>query len=324
MHPVSPLRRGCGWIKHNDVIGIGGKGYQARIVFDLDQPMAQSNCVSCGECAASCPTGALSFSERFLNHQTARVERELFLQQKDGWIVDPQLLVQQPLFQGLPLKYLQLHGVAVLQRALKPGDVLCRQGDPGGTAYIITKGSFDVSLEPSSQRAKVPGLKSQSQREKRSWWSRLRGIKDPAEEPDGQTNLARLADFGGREIAPDEIIRLDSRDVIYAEASCWNRTPRSATVIAREEAEVLEIRRNVLELLLQAAHSRETLEAVYKQRAIHQLKHLELFAKLDTAQRLSVAEKLKDRIELVHVDPGQVIFSQGERSTTFTWCARVL
>src|SRR5207237_4449399 len=28
--------------------------------FDLDQPMGASTCVSCGECAAACPTGALT------------------------------------------------------------------------------------------------------------------------------------------------------------------------------------------------------------------------------------------------------------------------
>src|SRR5262249_52586281 len=34
-------------------------GYAARIAFDLDEPMGDSSCVSCGECAAVCPTGAL-------------------------------------------------------------------------------------------------------------------------------------------------------------------------------------------------------------------------------------------------------------------------
>ena len=37
-----------------------GKGAQARIAFDDNQPMGDSNCVSCGECMVSCPTGALT------------------------------------------------------------------------------------------------------------------------------------------------------------------------------------------------------------------------------------------------------------------------
>lgn len=52
--------RACDELQHNDVIGRTGKGYAARIAFDLDNPMGQSTCVACGECLASCPTGALT------------------------------------------------------------------------------------------------------------------------------------------------------------------------------------------------------------------------------------------------------------------------
>ncbi|MEE8142747.1 MAG: 2Fe-2S iron-sulfur cluster-binding protein, partial [Planctomycetota bacterium] len=51
--------RACNDIQNNEVIGRTGKGYSARIAFDLDQPMGKSTCVSCGECVAACPTGAL-------------------------------------------------------------------------------------------------------------------------------------------------------------------------------------------------------------------------------------------------------------------------
>jgi formate dehydrogenase major subunit len=52
--------RGCNDIQSNEVIGRTGKGYRTRIGFDLNQPMGSSTCVSCGECAAICPTGALT------------------------------------------------------------------------------------------------------------------------------------------------------------------------------------------------------------------------------------------------------------------------
>ena len=52
--------RACDDLQHNDVIGRTGKGYTARISFDLDAGMGDSSCVSCGECVAACPTGALT------------------------------------------------------------------------------------------------------------------------------------------------------------------------------------------------------------------------------------------------------------------------
>ena len=51
--------RACDEIQNNEVIGRTGKGASAGIAFDLDAPMGDSSCVSCGECAAVCPTGAL-------------------------------------------------------------------------------------------------------------------------------------------------------------------------------------------------------------------------------------------------------------------------
>jgi predicted molibdopterin-dependent oxidoreductase YjgC len=52
--------RGCDELQHNNVIGRTGKGYATRIAFDLDTAMGESTCVACGECAAVCPTGALT------------------------------------------------------------------------------------------------------------------------------------------------------------------------------------------------------------------------------------------------------------------------
>ena len=51
--------RACDDVQGNDVIGRSGKGYTARIAFDLNDPMGESSCVTCGECVAACPTGAL-------------------------------------------------------------------------------------------------------------------------------------------------------------------------------------------------------------------------------------------------------------------------
>jgi formate dehydrogenase major subunit len=51
--------RACREVQVNDVIGMAGRGYHEKIVFDFDDPMGDSTCVACGECVQACPTGAL-------------------------------------------------------------------------------------------------------------------------------------------------------------------------------------------------------------------------------------------------------------------------
>jgi len=51
--------RACREVQVNDVIGMSGRGHNAKIVFDFDDPMGASTCVACGECVQACPTGAL-------------------------------------------------------------------------------------------------------------------------------------------------------------------------------------------------------------------------------------------------------------------------
>jgi formate dehydrogenase major subunit len=51
--------RACREVQVNDVIGMAGRGWHEKIVFDFDDPMGESTCVACGECVQACPTGAL-------------------------------------------------------------------------------------------------------------------------------------------------------------------------------------------------------------------------------------------------------------------------
>jgi formate dehydrogenase major subunit len=51
--------RACRDEQMNDVIGLAFRGDGEKIVFDMDDPMGGSTCVTCGECVQACPTGAL-------------------------------------------------------------------------------------------------------------------------------------------------------------------------------------------------------------------------------------------------------------------------
>ena len=61
--------RACREVQVNDVIGMSGRGRQARITFDQADPMGNSTCVACGECVQACPTGALMPATAIDNQQ---------------------------------------------------------------------------------------------------------------------------------------------------------------------------------------------------------------------------------------------------------------
>src|SRR5260221_14620050 len=51
--------RACREVQVNDVIGMASRGHLEKIVFDFDDPMGQSTCVTFDECVQACPTAAL-------------------------------------------------------------------------------------------------------------------------------------------------------------------------------------------------------------------------------------------------------------------------
>ena len=94
--------------------------------------------------------------------------------------------------------------------------------------------------------------------------------------------------------------------------------PRTATIRAIEDSEIFEVRRNVLYMLQRDPVARELLDRVYRERALgDHLRQVPLFKVFDDATREQCIQELKDKIDLVRVDPGQVIFRQGEPADHF-------
>ena len=135
--------RGCSEVKPFKVIGHTGFGNKARISFDLGVPMAESGCVSCGECAVSCPTGALTFKGSI--YTNTKPPRDPW---KDETIkpvtVPAEQLEQHPLFAGVPYAFLKWNEGAVGRLSLKANQPLCREGDYGSTAFLIETGIIDI------------------------------------------------------------------------------------------------------------------------------------------------------------------------------------
>ncbi len=239
--------------------------------------------------------------------QITRVREELKQEKKNGEVVTVDELVKLPLFSGIPYKFMQFNGAAVVRRILQPGDILCREGEYGSTAFIILDGKFEIFLGAGRGKVKTEPAKGLR--------GLLGGLSTKLFKSGGEP---KLSDVSASSLPEDQRLFRDKQDVILGEMTCMNRYPRSATIKAVEPAEVLEIKRNVLYMLQRNAVSREILDRVYRERALRgQLEQLPLFDSLDAEARKSAAEFLKNKVDLVSVDPGQTIFKQDDIATDY-------
>ena len=281
--------RSCTDVKHNFVIGRTGKGFATRIGFDLNDPMGDSSCVSCGECMLACPTTALTFRQPVVSEW---YEDEI---KKPGrFAVTPEEMEANPLLATLPFRYRQWNQSSIVRWQVTAGDELCALGEHGSTAFILNKGQFvgwrsDPRLARKKPRMGLTGL--------------LASFFEPKREE---------ATFG----PPD--FEMTQEDLILGEMTCLNHYPRTATVRALTDGEVYIIRRNVLFTLQRSPAARRQLEGVYRQRAItSHLRKVSFFASLTQEERQVCQDFLKDRVTLLHLEPGQTVFRQGESADAF-------
>ncbi|HEV3120985.1 MAG TPA: cyclic nucleotide-binding domain-containing protein [Isosphaeraceae bacterium] len=317
--------RGCNEIRHNNVIGRMGKGYQARIAFDLNAPMGQSTCVACGECMVSCPTGALTF-RTFVKPELAAAapSREAPAGERTGPVPAAEL-AQHPLFEGVSMPFLHWNEGAVVRRFHPRGSILCREGEYGHTAFYIERGKVEVSIQ--AERKHVKTLKDKKHGDKVNWGpfglvqrfvSRLAGSDD---DPRPGESTSRFIHIDAPVSLPygNPVATLEAGD-IFGEMTCMSHYPRSATVKALEDCVVLEMLRNVLYIVQRSKSSKERLDERYKERAIvNHLKGVPIFTALASSDEEfnHLIDYLRPRVELIRPNPGEVIFRQDEPADDF-------
>jgi CRP-like cAMP-binding protein/Fe-S-cluster-containing hydrogenase component 2/ferredoxin len=288
--------RGCDEIRNNWVLARRGKGYQAGIAFDNNLPMGESSCVSCGECMVSCPTGALT-------------NRGVVKSHLEGESLDPDFLVGLPVFENVSGTFLKLNQNAIVARRFKAGEVICREGEFGATAFYIIDGTAEVYLASPIAHVKTEGGA-------RGFLSKLKSLltsreqderKEESTQPyipiDASVDLPYRSPIA--ELGPGEL---------FGEMTCMSYYPRSATVRAKTDCTMLEMLRNVLDIMQRNKNFREQLDRTYRKRALDShLRSVPVLAPL-TADFI---ERLREHVELLRFQPGQVICSQGEVADSF-------
>jgi CRP-like cAMP-binding protein/Fe-S-cluster-containing hydrogenase component 2 len=288
--------RGCDEIRHNSVLARRGKGYQAGVAFDNNLPMGSSSCVSCGECMVSCPTGALT-------------NRGAIGAKLQGVAVDPSMLLTLPIFKNVSGTFIELNHNAIVERRYKAGDIICREGEFGATAFYIVEGKAEVYLSSPIAHVKTEGSPQ-------GFLSKLRSMLSSREQDQRNEESSRSY------IPIDAPVDLPYQNPIaelgpgelFGEMTCMSYYPRSATVRAKTDCTMLEMLRNVLDIMQRNKTFRDQLDRTYRQRALSShLRSVPVLAPLTP----DFIDHLRDRVELLRFAPGQVICTQGEPADSF-------
>ncbi|HLY12423.1 MAG TPA: cyclic nucleotide-binding domain-containing protein, partial [Planctomycetota bacterium] len=245
-------------------------------------------------------------------HETGHTKAIATIQLAKGDPLSAEQLLTYPPFAEIPAATLEKYPGAVVLRKFKKGDIICREGEYGSTAFYLTQGKVEVYL--ATPLAQIKSHKHDSMFAKgigrwiRKFSTMLVGEK---RSPVGRGQTKRM-------IPIDAPVDLDLEHPIaqmgvgdlFGEMTCMNFYPRSATVKALEDCEMLEMLRNILTLLQKKSKVfKEKLDSSYRTRAVRtHLRSVEFLEELDDDQ----IEKLSQRVELVTVEPGQAIFKQGD------------
>src|SRR5215831_15791785 len=292
--------RGCDEVRTNFVLGRMGMGYPAGIAFDLNSPMGDSTCVSCGECMVSCPTGALT---------NKSVTGTAIAEGPGAEGFEAEDLLKIPVFKGVSGTFLELNRGAIVKRRFRKGELICKEGDFGSTAFFILEGKARVSISTPIAHVKTQGgakglfKRLTSTLVGREEDARAEEARDKTIPIDASVDLS----YGNpvAELGPGDL---------FGEMTCMNFYPRSATVRAESEVVAFEMLRNVLDIMMKNKTFKAQVDETYRRRALeNHLRGVPMFAEL-AAEFIA---HLKESVELQRFAPGQTIVHQGETADCF-------
>ena len=190
---------------------------------------------------------------------------------------------------------------------LEKGDIIVREGDYGGSAFLIVSGEALVST-----KSLPPEVLGRGQKKRKGWgraiaqlWRNSKHVE--ARDYSKKENSSQVGGTGLRDnstgthvflhdiprvIAPEDSITLGEGE-IFGEISALTRSARSATVVANSSMTVLEIRwQGFRELMLRNESMGQHIEQRYRENSLRShLRETDIFRDLPE----DVIQKIADR-----------------------------
>ncbi len=213
-------------------------------------------------------------------------------------------LVGVDIFKDIDHKVIEKFPGTVVRREFSAGEVICREGEGGTTAYYLLEGSVRVFI--------ARRLGASVAKERQGWramigrWFGQKRISRPMHSPDAIIPIDANVDLTYGQ--PRTTLGAGE---VFGEMSCLNLAPRSATVVAETDCVMLEILRNMYEQLQKSPTFREKMDANYRARALQgHLRNVPIFRDLPD----DVLERLQSHAQLITVDAGTTIFNEGDEA----------
>ncbi len=190
---------------------------------------------------------------------------------------------------------------AVVRREYQKGDIICKAGEYGSTAFLILEGSAAAFLPETFTPAAVRGRKPSSVAWLKQLFSRRSHSERAAAPEDADVGeVSRFASLSVENAPPARSLRPGD---FFGIDTCINLYPREVTVRAEERCVVLEMLRSVLDSIRDAGTAAGKIDAAYSENAIRtQLTLSDLFAHLSRDQ----LEGLVGRAELLTPESDQI------------------
>src|SRR6185436_1480418 len=189
----------------------------------------------------ACPDGELSSTDSDTLGPVMAAPVEIRLDR--GEPLSPGALAAIPAFEGVaPAQWERYPGAAVLRR-FSPGEIVCREGEHGSTAFVVLEGIAEVSI-------RSPLAHVETKQAAGGWLRRVKSRLAGAGETPREGDTRRMIPVDAPvDLSRDRPVAELGPGSLFGEMTCLSFYPRSATVRARGELVVVEMLRNILQVL---------------------------------------------------------------------------